>query len=232
MQQTTIYPEFRRGEATVGGRSVVVVTGGSAGDVLTQQEDGTYSPVTPTAGGGSTGITADHAQFAALVGGKQTYQTGLGIASNNNIICGGGRLAFWPVTFAKSGTLDRIGIKIQAANTATTVRLGLYADDDGKPGDLVFDAGTVSATSSGHKEIVSSQSVEPGMLYWFAALPDGDLNCQSGDVRLGVFGWDPTLTTMRLTGVGYTQSFGALPATTGAVTWQGYGCPMPFLRVS
>lgn len=51
MQQTNIYPEFRRGEATTGGRSVVIVTGGSAGDVLTQQADGTFLPVTPEAGG-------------------------------------------------------------------------------------------------------------------------------------------------------------------------------------
>jgi hypothetical protein len=39
--------------ATVGGLSVLVVTGGSDGDVLTQQADGTYAPETPSGGGGA-----------------------------------------------------------------------------------------------------------------------------------------------------------------------------------
>lgn len=46
-------------DATVGGLSVIVVTGGSTGDVLTKQSDGTYAPVTPSSGGvsalGTTG---------------------------------------------------------------------------------------------------------------------------------------------------------------------------------
>lgn len=79
MQQTTIYPEFRRGEATTGGRSVVVVTGGSTGDVLTLQADGTYLPVTPEAGGGiggSTGAT-DNAILRADGTGGDTVQSSL-----------------------------------------------------------------------------------------------------------------------------------------------------------
>jgi hypothetical protein len=38
-------------DATTGGLSVIVITGGSTGDVLTQQSDGTYAPVTPSSGG-------------------------------------------------------------------------------------------------------------------------------------------------------------------------------------
>jgi hypothetical protein len=41
-------PSVAIADATTGGLSVIVVTGGSTGDVLTRQSDGTYLPVTPT----------------------------------------------------------------------------------------------------------------------------------------------------------------------------------------
>lgn len=41
-------------DATTGGRSVIVITGGSTGQVLTLQSDGTYAPATPSAGGVTT----------------------------------------------------------------------------------------------------------------------------------------------------------------------------------
>jgi len=42
-------------DATTGGLSVIVITGGSDGDVLTRQADGTYAPETPSAGGSPGG---------------------------------------------------------------------------------------------------------------------------------------------------------------------------------
>jgi hypothetical protein len=44
-------------DATTGGRSVIIVTGGSTGDVLTLQADGTYIAATP-AGGSLSGTGA------------------------------------------------------------------------------------------------------------------------------------------------------------------------------
>jgi hypothetical protein len=41
-------PSVAIADATIGGLSVIVVTGGADGDVLTRQSDGTYLPVTPT----------------------------------------------------------------------------------------------------------------------------------------------------------------------------------------
>jgi hypothetical protein len=41
-------PSTAISDATIGGLSVIVVTGGADGDVLTRQSDGTYLPVTPT----------------------------------------------------------------------------------------------------------------------------------------------------------------------------------------
>lgn len=45
-------PSSAISDATVGGLSVIVVTGGSDGDVLTQQADGTYAPEAPSAASG------------------------------------------------------------------------------------------------------------------------------------------------------------------------------------
>jgi hypothetical protein len=48
-------------DATTGGRSVIVITGGSTGDVLTQQPDGTYTAATPA--GASPGGSSGQMQF-------------------------------------------------------------------------------------------------------------------------------------------------------------------------
>ena len=56
-------------DATTGGRSVIVVSGGSTGDVLTLQADGTYLPEASAAGaaGFLDGGNADSIYTAAQV---------------------------------------------------------------------------------------------------------------------------------------------------------------------
>lgn len=49
-------------DATTGGLSVIVITGGSTGDVLTKQSDGTYAPATPSSGG-SPGGSSGQVQY-------------------------------------------------------------------------------------------------------------------------------------------------------------------------
>lgn len=51
-------PSSAISDATTGGLSVIVITGGSTGDVLTLQANGTYAPVTPSSGGVSALGTA------------------------------------------------------------------------------------------------------------------------------------------------------------------------------
>jgi hypothetical protein len=55
-------------DATTGGLSVIVVTGGSTGDVLMLQSDGTYDPI-PLSQSNVSGLTAALAAKADLVGG-------------------------------------------------------------------------------------------------------------------------------------------------------------------
>jgi hypothetical protein len=55
-------PSSAISDATAGGLSVIIITGGSDGDVLTQQSDGTYAPETPSAGG-SPGGSSGQVQY-------------------------------------------------------------------------------------------------------------------------------------------------------------------------
>lgn len=62
--------------------------------------------------------------------------------------------------------LTRIGITVTSgADTGRTVRLGLYADSNGRPGEVVVDAGTVDASTTGYKELVIDVTLTPGR-YW------------------------------------------------------------------
>jgi hypothetical protein len=70
-------------DATTGGRSVIIVTGGSTGDVLTLQADGTYIAATP-AGGSLSGTGAvDNAVLRADGTGGATLQNSAFIIADN-----------------------------------------------------------------------------------------------------------------------------------------------------
>lgn len=56
-------PSSAISDATTGGLSVIVITGGSTGDVLTLQSDGSYAPETPSGGGGTPGGSSGQVQF-------------------------------------------------------------------------------------------------------------------------------------------------------------------------
>ncbi len=62
--------------ATAGGLSVLVVSGGSDGDVLTLQADGTYAPETPSGGGAVTAINNAAANRLVTVGSTTTELDG------------------------------------------------------------------------------------------------------------------------------------------------------------
>lgn len=72
-------------------------------------------------------------------------------------------------------SVDRIAVKNETAGDAGSVaRLGIYSDDGtgGYPGALLLDAGTVSITSTGVKEITISQALTAGA-YWLVGAIQG-----------------------------------------------------------
>jgi hypothetical protein len=69
-----------------------------------------------------------------------------------------------------STTYDRIGFRAGASFSGTaSMRLGIYNDNNGKPGTVNLDAGTVSVTTSGtNYEITINKTLSAG-IYWLAA---------------------------------------------------------------
>jgi hypothetical protein len=78
---------------------------------------------------------------------------------------------YCPIYLNRDMTFDRIGVEVVSTSASGTevVRMGIYEDDDGKPGALILDAGTVSGTSTGIKEITLNPvlSLTKGR-YWLA----------------------------------------------------------------
>lgn len=74
-----------------------------------------------------------------------------------------------PFPVSVGTTFDRIGIEITVGAATAVVRLGIYTSENGpRPANLVLDAGTIDASTTGSKEIVISQTLTPGF-YWLVA---------------------------------------------------------------
>ena len=72
---------------------------------------------------------------------------------------------------------DRITCAIHAAAAGAIIRLGIYnCNTDGEPSTLVLDAGTVSASTYGVKEIAINHTIPAGV-YFLAAAAQGTAPC-------------------------------------------------------
>lgn len=79
-------PSSAISDATTGGLSLIVITGGSTGEVLTLQADGTYAPATVPAGiGGSVGSTDNRLVRSDGTGGSTVQSTGITVDDSNNV---------------------------------------------------------------------------------------------------------------------------------------------------
>lgn len=84
------------------------------------------------------------------------------------------RLVCSPFIVQRPLTLGSICYELVSACTNGLLRAGVYADDGGgRPGALLVDAGTVSATTTGIKKWSSlGLALTPG-IYWLATVPQG-----------------------------------------------------------
>lgn len=74
-----------------------------------------------------------------------------------------------PAYIPQAITITKIGAEVTAAgNSGAVLRLGIYADNNGLPGSLVLDAGTIAADAVGVGEITlgTPLTLQPGW-YWF-----------------------------------------------------------------
>jgi hypothetical protein len=92
------------------------------------------------------------------------YRTPVAIVARTATV---NQLYFAPLLVPASTTLDRIVIVTASSFSGTAVvRLGLYAESNGRPDSLIVDAGTVSCTASTTQyEITINATVGPGFFF-------------------------------------------------------------------
>ena len=147
---------------------------------------------------------------------------------------------YTPIEFSQPVTLDRIALITGSSFSGTaSVRLGIFANSSGKPGNLILDAGTVAPTAASTSYAITiSQSLSAGV-YWVAmnTITAATTNTYYGS-SLGVnssntlFGGAVSSIPGSATIIGFTQSYTATSSFTnaGSVTATGAG-PHTYARV-
>jgi hypothetical protein len=191
------------------GFSIIGPTGpqgeqGETGPTGPQGETGDTGPQGPPgtpAVGAPTGIVP----FSGYYSGPLGTRTTLAMAASTEYAS--------PLYLAAAGTLTRLGLEITTAGAAlSVVRLGIRSDNNGQPGTLLLDAGTVAAdaiTASGIEITGLSRALTPGR-YWLTATAQGGtptVRANSGDV------WPVSAPTLA-SAVGAAASAGFITAAT------------------
>jgi hypothetical protein len=125
-------------------------------------------------------------------------------------------LYMMPVMVPFDFTATALSIRVTAL-AAGTVRMGIYADNNGVPGMLVLDAGTISTSAATLREIAISQPLLSGA-YWLAAVFDAapTVNCQASSVGCEMGALATSAASGGVTGYLRAFAYAALPADESA----------------
>ncbi len=86
--------------------------------------------------------------------------------SVNNTTHGANVMRLYPFVVPNTITLDRIGVKVTIAGTASSVmRLGIYRSSNNIPSTLVIDAGTIPLDSTGFNAITINTTLTAGLYF-------------------------------------------------------------------
>lgn len=129
---------------------------------------------------------------------------------------------------AITGTVNRIGIEI-TTGVAGLARLGLYTNNNGSPGTLILDAGTVDTTNIALVEATISDMVLRGEWMWTAVVSNVAPACRCGTQGTAMVAGSLTPSS----GIrGYVANFtyAALPTTAPAIGSVSGVAPAVWLR--
>jgi parallel beta-helix repeat protein len=159
------------GVQTMTSPSITTPTGIVQGDVGLGNVDNTSDANKPISTATQTALnTVSHYGWPGGVAGETIV---FGGNTGNIASQAEGRLIFTAYWVPKTTPISRIAVYVGLAGSAgSVVRIGAYADDNGIPGALIFDAGTVSSATTGDKEITTSQTLPAGR-FWLAAVVQG-----------------------------------------------------------
>jgi hypothetical protein len=197
------------------------------GDLIAASAADTAAKVTVGADG--TVLIADSAQTAGLKWSRVSMPGTSSFGAANRLVwrfrdsttaiafSGDGAVLLVPLPLWIVEDIDTIGFFINVGGASgALVRCAIYDSlgTSGKPGNLVVDAGTVAATSTGWKEVAFSHLLLPPDLYWIALAEQG-----APATHVSVGGGNGITTLMNNGSVGdYAGPGVGFTAATGAVT--------------
>ncbi len=120
-----------------------------------------------------------------------------------------------PIYVPQNTNIDRVSIDVTELESATNIRVGIYADDQGKPGVLLSNSGALSGASQAVVEATVDLFLTRG-LWWGAVWPDTG----SGTLRLA-----GTAVTENAYFFGTNAAGGAVFAS--ATSAEAYGATLP-----
>lgn len=152
---------------------------------------------------------------------RQFYRTGnyynnhvLNVAAGAGQTATAGVIYYVPIMIYDYMTMDRVAVNVTTLGASSTVRLGIYDNNNGVPGSRVADWGTISTATTGFKEITISQTYFTYGLYYFAVLTTATAPQLSAVNPSAIYAHtgQGTLNTGLQTNV-YTQTTTSFPST-------------------
>lgn len=133
------------------------------------------------------------------------------------------KLCAMPFYAPYAQTFTEIAINVTVAFAGSSVRLGAYTSVNGLPAALIADAGAVATTSTGIRAITGASIPIPLGWSWLVADFSSSNTNVTNDTNAGWFQGIPALDVAQNGRFFGAATFGALPSTFGAVTYDTTG---------
>jgi len=158
------------------------------------------------------------------------YGAGFG-GSSDGVATTAGRMYAHPFIVGDDVTFTKVGVSVTTSH-ASSVRLGLYEWENGEPTNLIADYGTVSASTTGEKEISISQALSGG-IYALVALVEGTPSIARMETPTGstlvenLTGSTSSSVSGQTCPVRNSVTWGALPSVFGTPNFYSTGTGVP-----
>ncbi len=126
-----------------------------------------------------------------------------------------------PILIARDIQIDRIGVHVLTAQATGSTRLGIYeSGDDGLPGKLLIDAGTVDTSTTGFKEITIAVTLRGPRIYWGSYVHNVDnIALRSHGLDRRSLGYTTGGSSSKEDSLTRSHTFGVLPDPFGTPTF-------------
>jgi hypothetical protein len=158
------------------------------------------------------------------------YASGVSLSQGND------NPSFMPMYISGTRTFDRIGVTTGTVTTAGTVRLGIYEDAGGYPGELILDAGAISFSQNTTSHTITISQTISNKWIWLCAVPQSGSSTWLGSSAYNsqpYYGYMLNETSSAIPSALFSFNAGitgALPSTAPVANTQGWGSMGVYLR--